>query len=70
VTCVFRDAITVPQLYNDSREPLSSESKLKELRVREPVRGSEREIVAAESRERSEVEPGVQKNTGGRPVII
>jgi hypothetical protein len=29
-----------------------------------------REIAAAEAHERSEVEPGVQKNTGGRPMKI
>jgi hypothetical protein len=34
------------------------------------VQGSYEEIVAAEARKRSELEPGVQKNTRGRPVRI
>jgi hypothetical protein len=44
---------------------VSSQSELSEL-----VTSYEREIVAAEAREQSEVEPGVQKNTRGRPVRI
>jgi hypothetical protein len=34
------------------------------------VTSYEREIVAAEAREGSKLEPGIQKNTGGRPVRI
>jgi hypothetical protein len=36
----------------------------------ELVKSYEREIVAVEARERSKLEPGLQKNTGGWPVRI
>jgi hypothetical protein len=34
------------------------------------VTSYEKEIVAAEARERSELEPGIQMNTGDRPVRV